>query len=174
MATLLPFVTPDARLYILDRWHNLLPEGIPGEVYLAGVEASSTCSQGPVADPFEAGRHLVPTGRRARLVAGRAETVTAARGAEAAAEDSAVPHVAPRSSLEVSLADIYSQVLGADRVGIHEDFFALGGNSLLAAQLALALRRELASPVPLRWIFEAPTVAELRERIERGGMVDGC
>ncbi|MEM7351836.1 MAG: amino acid adenylation domain-containing protein [Acidobacteriota bacterium] len=158
--------TDAAQLYILDRWSGLLPEGVTGEVYLGGVEASN--GREPVADPFGAASHLVPTGQRARLVDGRAEVIRDDSEAEDLATETAnVPYVAPRSPLESTLADIYAHVLGTDRVGIHEDFFGLGGNSLLATQLVLALRQELEQQVPLRWVFEAPSVAELGERIDQ-------
>jgi amino acid adenylation domain-containing protein len=73
----------------------------------------------------------------------------------------AVGYVAPRTPLEESLATIYSQLLGLDRVGIHDSFFNLGGHSLLATQLVSRVRSVFRVDVPLPMIFEAPTVAEL-------------
>ena len=56
---------------------------------------------------------------------------------------------------------VYDHTLGRARVGRHGDFFALGGHSLLALKIADRLGRSLGREVPLRWIFERPTVAAL-------------
>jgi acyl carrier protein len=75
--------------------------------------------------------------------------------------------VAPRDPAEDAMAGIWAQVLGLDRVGIHDNFFDLGGHSLLAAQLVSRVGDALQVQVPLCRLFEAPTVAELTEAIER-------
>ena len=69
--------------------------------------------------------------------------------------------VAPRTAVEQTVADVWSQVLGLEKVGIHDNFFDLGGHSLLATQVVSRLRRALGGHIPLRTLFEAPTVAEL-------------
>ncbi|HMD99889.1 MAG TPA: amino acid adenylation domain-containing protein, partial [Terriglobia bacterium] len=69
--------------------------------------------------------------------------------------------VAPRTELEEKLAGIWREVLRLDRVGIHDNFFDLGGNSLLATRVISAVRREFASQVPLRRLFEMPTLSGL-------------
>jgi amino acid adenylation domain-containing protein len=70
-------------------------------------------------------------------------------------------YVAPRTTLEQQLADLWASVLGVERVGIHDSFFELGGHSLLATQLASRLRQLLQVDVPLRSLFESPTIATL-------------
>ena len=70
-------------------------------------------------------------------------------------------YVAPRTSLERSLAQIWGSVLGLDRVGVHDDFFAAGGHSLLAIQLVSRIREELSADLPLHILFDSPSVAEL-------------
>ncbi|MGH3375353.1 MAG: phosphopantetheine-binding protein, partial [Actinoallomurus sp.] len=75
-------------------------------------------------------------------------------------------YVAPRSEVEEKVAQVWSEVLGVERVGVHDDFFALGGHSLLATRLAFQLRNSLGVEVPVRTLFEKPTVAELAATID--------
>jgi amino acid adenylation domain-containing protein len=65
----------------------------------------------------------------------------------------------PRTPLEVELVKIWQNVLKIERVGVHDDFFDLGGHSLLATQVVSRVRDLFGLEVPLRRIFEAPTVA---------------
>ncbi|XYI03830.1 non-ribosomal peptide synthase/polyketide synthase [Sorangium sp. So ce1128] len=74
--------------------------------------------------------------------------------------------VAPRTAAEELLAEIWSEVLGVDRVGADDSFFAVGGHSLLATQVLSRVRRAFAVDLPLRALFEAPTLAGLAGRIE--------
>ncbi|NOK13568.1 amino acid adenylation domain-containing protein, partial [Corallococcus exercitus] len=69
--------------------------------------------------------------------------------------------VAPRSDLEQQLAAIYSELLGVKRVGIHDGFFELGGHSLLATQAISRIRQTFQVELPLRKLFESPTVETL-------------
>ncbi|MEE8586484.1 MAG: amino acid adenylation domain-containing protein, partial [Acidobacteriota bacterium] len=75
--------------------------------------------------------------------------------------------VAPRDPIEAKLAGIWKELLGIDQVGVHDDFFQLGGHSLLATQVISNIRKVFSLELPLRTIFEAPTVAGLAGRIER-------
>jgi thioesterase domain-containing protein len=83
------------------------------------------------------------------------------------------PFIEPRSDLEHLIAHAWSQTLGLDRVGVHDDFFELGGDSL-AALSALARLSELrGAEVPVVSLFEAPTVADLAGLLERGSVDHG-
>jgi amino acid adenylation domain-containing protein len=70
------------------------------------------------------------------------------------------PYTAPRSEVEESIAQVWAEVLGVDRVGVHDQFFDLG-DSLLAAQLASRLAATLTTRVAIRDVFRNPTVASL-------------
>jgi amino acid adenylation domain-containing protein len=73
-------------------------------------------------------------------------------------------YVAPRTPLEEELARIWADLLGVDRVGVHDDFFALGGHSLLATQAVIRIRNTIAD-IELHSIFDAPTVSALADAI---------
>jgi acyl carrier protein len=69
--------------------------------------------------------------------------------------------VAPRTQLEEELAGLWAEILRVERVGINDNFFDLGGHSLLATRLIFRLREHFNVDVPLRALFEAPTIATL-------------
>jgi acyl-CoA synthetase (AMP-forming)/AMP-acid ligase II len=73
---------------------------------------------------------------------------------------------APRTPLENVLAGIWAEVLRLDRVGIHDDFFALGGDSLLAAHVLTRIHDAMHLEVWVVSLFDAPTVAEMAEYLE--------
>ena len=79
-----------------------------------------------------------------------------------------VGFVSPSTPVEEVLAGIWVEVLGIESVGVRDNFLELGGHSLLATQVISRVRQAFQVELPLRSLFEAPTVAELAKRIEEG------
>jgi amino acid adenylation domain-containing protein len=75
--------------------------------------------------------------------------------------------VTPRTPTEEILVDIWSQVLGVDLLSIYDNFFLLGGHSLLAIQMISRCRKTFSIELPLRQLFESPTVADLAIVIDK-------
>ena len=76
-------------------------------------------------------------------------------------------YLAPRSELEAQLAEAWQGVLGLARVGIQDHFFELGGHSLLATQLIGQIGKLSGKELPLRVVFERPTIAAMAEWLEQ-------
>jgi amino acid adenylation domain-containing protein len=76
---------------------------------------------------------------------------------------------APRTGWERAVAAVFGEVLGVTQVGVEDDFFSLGGHSLAATRVVAQLRRELRVELPMRAVFEAPTVAALAVRLAAAG-----
>ena len=75
-------------------------------------------------------------------------------------------YVAPETETEELLVTICSELLGVEKLGVHDDFFELGGDSLMATRLIFQIRKEYEVDLPVRAFFEAPTVAELGVMVE--------
>ncbi|MGE5363419.1 MAG: amino acid adenylation domain-containing protein [Bacteroidota bacterium] len=71
----------------------------------------------------------------------------------------------PRNAIDEILAGLWSSVLNIRNIGINDNFFELGGHSLLATKLTSRMREALGIDIPVRWLFELPTIAMLSERI---------
>lgn len=122
---------------------------------LAGAAAASTSAadDGINADKTSAGESPTAPDTRVRTYYARPLTV------EAAFE-------APLTPLECTVADVWRDVLGIDRIGRRDNFLELGGHSLLAVQIAARLEDALAIELPMRHVFDAATVADLAARIQ--------
>ncbi len=105
----------------------------------------------------------VPLTANGKVDAGRLAPPTRIdRGAQA-------PHRAPSTDTERAVAETWVEVLGRERVGADDDFFALGGASLDALEMSFHLGDRLGRPIPERWVFQHRTVAALAAAIDRHG-----
>ena len=76
-------------------------------------------------------------------------------------------YIAPRTAVERRVVSILSELLGIEKVGVNDNFFFLGGHSLLGTQLIARARDSFSVELPLRTVFDRPTAAELSAEIER-------
>ncbi len=165
---------------------NLSPEGVL-QAFLVpdGIDAGGTDHDGA---PFDLAPHLDLAALRARaravlpehmtpqLFAGlrrlpmtvsgkldrRALPALTAEGAPLARP----AHIAPRTPTEAAVATAMADLLGLPEVGLADDFFALGGHSLMALRLAARLEATLARPLPLRTLFDHTTIEALAAAID--------
>ncbi|HEV7518879.1 MAG TPA: thioester reductase domain-containing protein, partial [Thermoanaerobaculia bacterium] len=89
----------------------------------------------------------------------------AGRAGSAGSAGRATERVAPRNALEETVAELWREILGLPEVGVHDDFFALGGHSLTATRLLYGLRHACGVELPLRLLFRQPTIAALAAAI---------
>ena len=102
-----------------------------------------------------------------RSIQGAVDRVALQKLAEEKSTGSVAEYVAPRNQIEEKLAGIWAKIFGVEQVGIHDNFFRLGGHSLLATQVVAHINDVLHVELPLRRLFEAPTVAELARVTEQ-------
>ncbi|MGH7283552.1 MAG: amino acid adenylation domain-containing protein, partial [Polyangiaceae bacterium] len=96
----------------------------------------------------------------------RSKTARAALAA-LAARSVRTSSIAPRTADETVVANVFGAVLGVESVGALDDFFALGGHSLLVTKVVTSIRRETGIDLPVRVVFEAPTVEALARQVGR-------
>jgi amino acid adenylation domain-containing protein len=101
------------------------------------------------------------------LETGSGKTESTAEEATPAKPRSSLPHEAPRGPTEEKLAQIWCEVVLLDQVGRHDSFFDVGGHSLLATKVVARIAKAFNVDLPVRAIFEMPTIAELAEAVSR-------
>ncbi|HEX2909580.1 MAG TPA: thioester reductase domain-containing protein [Chloroflexia bacterium] len=145
-----------------------------GQLWQAGVKVNWSAYYAPETRqrlslptyPFERRRYWVePPHREILVTTGQSSTVQPNVPVLYARPEETVEFVAPRDGLEQAIADIWKNLLGLEQVGAEDNFFDLGGHSLLAGRLVNQLRQEFNCEVPVRLLFEAPTVAEQAQAI---------
>ncbi|MBD2183505.1 FkbM family methyltransferase [Planktothrix sp. FACHB-1355] len=151
-----------------------------GQLWLAGVQidwsavhGNENCHRLPLPTyPFERQRYWISAQKQTRLVPSLQpcfEEKNLSPSQEEGRIDRQAPrksYVAPTNEIEERIAQLFQQLLGVEQVGINDNFFALGGHSLLGIQLISQLRKDFQIDLSLRPLFEAPTVAELALFIE--------
>jgi acyl carrier protein len=75
-------------------------------------------------------------------------------------------YVAPGNPVQQTMAELWSELLNVEKVGIHDDFFEAGGHSLLATRLVSHIRRAFDVEIPLRSLFESPTISQISELVQ--------
>jgi thioester reductase-like protein len=187
-AVALPTLRPvyDARpdgAFLLDTVAKLWLAGV--EIDWTGFAAGERRNRVSLpAYPFERQRYWIearqpaaPAGPAAATAAPPQEAPAAAplppAAAPGAGEEAAhprpalrTPFVAPRSQREKLIAALWQEILRIDAVGVHDSFFELGGNSLLAPRVLLRLRHAFGVAVPLPRLLEQPTVALVARAVE--------
>ncbi len=166
---------PGTRAYVLDLHRQPVGIGVPGQLHQGGAglardwKRPEFAAERFVPDPFIPGERLYATGELARWrrdgrleFLGRIDEQVKVRAREGKAREGAA---AARSVEEEILAAIWREVLWLERVSREEDFFDLGGHSLLAVQVLARIRESLGVELPVRSVFEAPTLAALAARI---------
>jgi phthiocerol/phenolphthiocerol synthesis type-I polyketide synthase E len=122
-----------------------------------------------ILDSQLAGNYLVSKGDLAHRVSGNYSTLAVHSSSSPLATHSRPPlsstYVAPENELQTEIAAIWSEVLGIERVGLRDNLFDLGGNSLIALRILSKLRLRFDVELPVTVLFEAPTVLALSEAV---------
>jgi amino acid adenylation domain-containing protein len=90
-------------------------------------------------------------------------------GVDAQALETGAEFLMPRTEIEQALADIWRQVLGAEKVGVYDNFFDLGGHSLLMARVHAAVQETVGREIPIVELFRYPTISALARYLSDGG-----
>ncbi len=112
-------------------------------------------------------RLAVATGDLGARLAQWADVLHAGPVKAHARPESGIPYRAPETPVEALIAEIWQESLGVDRIGVDDDFFLLGGNSLAGLQILSKMRAAFDVELPLKTFFEARTVAVMAVEIER-------
>ncbi|WP_069163957.1 non-ribosomal peptide synthetase, partial [Nocardia altamirensis] len=180
----------NTQVYVLDSRLRPVPVGVAGELYLAGAQLAHGYVGRPdltterfVANPFGAGARMYRTGDLVRWI-------PPSRSGDGWAADGELEYLgrndfprqldgqriepgeieakvfrAPVTPTQEIVADTFAEALGVEQIGLDDDFFTLGGNSLIAVRVAARLGAALNTQVPVRVLFEAPTVVGVAARM---------
>ena len=153
-------------------WDAGRDAGETGDAYGLSPEETGVAFEHALSLGGEA-RVAVSTGDLAlRVEEAHAPKAAAPAGTVYARPELATPYFPPTTESEEIVAGMWQELLGIDRIGVHDDFFSLGGHSLLATQITSRVRDLFALELPLKSVFEAPTVAKFAALIEAAIMAE--
>lgn len=133
---------------------------VPGRVQ-SDTSADVAAAENASTSPTRAQTNSIPLLRIATELSTAEQVLQAVAAQRRRRPDIQQPVASPRTRIEEQLLETWAEVLKLDQVGIHDDFLALGGTSLLAVQVISRLRTILQVEVPLQSFFEASTIAQL-------------
>jgi acyl carrier protein len=158
----------------LDTYQHPAPIGVPGEIYIdAAVEPLPAETQertdGVSVAQQNGEARLLRTGQRARyspdggieLLGETSPSIAPERDNKEEAEEAR-----SMTPTEQVLAEIWSEVIGVKEVGLHDNFFDLGGHSVLVTQIIARIRSRFQVQLDLRTVFESPTIGLLAAAVE--------
>lgn len=148
--------------------NDLLGEEVAAAVVLSGEVTETELREFVFSQlaPFKVPRQIliveeIPKGPFGKLQRSRLADLLQVQARDQDAAGSAREHVPPRTHEETVLADIWSRILGVQAVGVYDDFFRLGGDSILATQVVSQVRKTMAVDLSPIAMFETPTIAGL-------------
>lgn len=148
--------------------NDLLGEEVAAAVVLSGDVTETELREFVFSQlaPFKVPRQIliveeIPKGPFGKLQRSRLADLLQVQARDQDAAGSAREHVPPRTHEEIVLADIWSRILGVQAVGVYDDFFRLGGDSILATQVVSQVRKTMAVDLSPIAMFETPTIAGL-------------
>jgi len=184
LTRLFPFLQSEGehsqcRVYVLDRNLQPCPVGVPGELFVSAPESLASSGGSRMAqpqaprDPFrsEPDIHIYGTKTQVRrLPDGKFEVVGKTRlnedqRSQSPATEKEHDGELPVGAIEETVAQIWREVIGLDELGRHDNFFDIGGHSLLATRVTARISKAFQVQLPVRTIFEAPTIAELAQAV---------
>jgi acyl carrier protein len=166
--------------YVVDRWLNLVPRGVPGELLTSGDFGQPGLAAGAlIDDPFRPGRRVRRTGELARwdselrlevlgpgagarpgsVLAGPVAGSVAGSGSGAGCDE-------PRTPTERSVAGIFAEVLSLPGMGVSESFFKAGGNSLQAMRAVSRINKAFGIKLSVRTMYGNPTVRAVSAAVD--------
>ena len=166
----------NTRIYILDGRAEPVPIGVAGELHIAGLRVTrgylnraEMTAERLVPDPYagEAGERMYRTGDLGRWRADGTIEFLGRNDKQVKIPGYGIEpgYEAPAGEIEMAVAQIWSEVLKVERVGRQDNFFALGGRSLLAVQVAARVRQSLDVELTIRDIFDRSTLSLLARQI---------
>jgi amino acid adenylation domain-containing protein len=118
---------------------------------------------------FMVPNHILVLDRLPLTANGKVDTAAVAARVDAVLAHDDRPLVPPRTRTEARLAELWKAALKRDTVSVRDDFFACGGNSIIAVALVHRVNREFGTRLPFQVVFEAPTVERLAQRVDTAG-----